>query len=93
MSQNQSGSEVVSLNDLARMISALSSKNARSILGSGVALAGCTGVDCGCNDVRCGCRGTDLPVVEPEMSVKEFQRMKEEKITLLQNQLKKLQAD
>lgn len=89
------GGAMVSLNDIATMITSLTSMNIRFLVQSGVDLAkvadcACQGRNCGCDGVYCRCdtvRGEPGDIV----SFPEYVGMREAAIKRLQAQLSALQ--
>lgn len=92
MSEDQREPEMVSLNELARVLKYLSAGDLKSLLGSGELMAGCKSVDCDCNDIMCGCRNVKQPFQEQALSYEEFNRVREQRIEELHKQLKMLEG-
>jgi hypothetical protein len=86
--------EIVSLNDVSKLLAALSSGDLRAQLGLlGAGLAADCDVRCGCNSRDCGCHGSVSAGFIDEVSLPEFERMRAQRVEDLKAQLARLKSE
>ena len=84
---------VVSLNEVSKVLAALSSGELRAQLGLiGGGLAADCDVRCGCNSRDCACHGSVSSSFIDEVSFPEFERMRAQRIEDLKAQLGRLES-
>jgi hypothetical protein len=86
---------ILSLNDVADLITNLRSGDLRAaVLGSAVAsLRPDCDARCGCNTRDCNCNGNVSKKILDDISFPEFQRMRQQRMTELREQLARLESE
>ena len=82
---------VVSLNDVSRLLTALTSGDLRDQLGLASAARADCDIRCGCNTRDCECNGSKTSALIDEVSFPEFEKMRAQRVDELKAQLGRLE--